>query len=161
MLRPSYSELMQILNDGTVLDNKITSRYAVVIAASKRARQLIDGAIPHATAETNKAVSVAVKEMQERLIKIIPDGDAAKSQPDAADSKQENQEYSNYPQNHYTTDEFDEDVELLSEDEDFADEADFDDDDDEEGFEDDFDDDLVDEFDESFDEFEDDLENED
>lgn len=72
MLRPSYSELMQILNDDSNLDNKITSRYAIVIAAAKRARQLIDGAVPQAFAETGKAVSVAVMEMYEKLIKIIP-----------------------------------------------------------------------------------------
>ncbi|MDR2904230.1 MAG: DNA-directed RNA polymerase subunit omega [Clostridiales bacterium] len=74
MLKPSYSELMQVLNNDPDLDSKITSRYAVVIAASKRARQLIDGAEPRAEAETNKAVSIAVMEMNDGLIKIFPEG---------------------------------------------------------------------------------------
>ena len=75
MLRPSYSELMQILNNDPDLDSKITSRYAIVIAASKRARQLIDGAEPKAAAATNKAVSIAVNEMYDGLIQILPEGD--------------------------------------------------------------------------------------
>jgi DNA-directed RNA polymerase subunit omega len=75
MLKPSYSELMQVLNNDPDLDSKITSRYAVVIAASKRARQLIDGAEPQADAETNKAVSIAVMEMSDGLIKIIPESE--------------------------------------------------------------------------------------
>ena len=41
MLHPSYSELMNILNEQNEdLDNQITSRYTIVIAAAKRARQI-------------------------------------------------------------------------------------------------------------------------
>jgi DNA-directed RNA polymerase subunit omega len=83
MLKPSYSELMQILNNNPDLDSKITSRYAVVIAASKRARQLIDGAEPQAKAETNKAVSVAVMEMRDGLINIFPEADAETAESDS------------------------------------------------------------------------------
>ena len=75
MLRPSYSELMQVLNKDPDLDNKITSRYAIVIATAKRARMLIDGAEPKAAADTNKAVSIAVMEMRDGVLKIIPNGD--------------------------------------------------------------------------------------
>lgn len=70
MLRPSYSELMEILNKANDMDSQITSRYTIVIAAAKRARQLIDGAVPLTYALTDKAVSTAVKEMQEGLISI-------------------------------------------------------------------------------------------
>ena len=71
MLHPSYSELMDIFNDDTSSDNKVTSRYTIVIAAARRARQLIDGAEPvGGLAPSDKAVSLAVKEMQKRKIKI-------------------------------------------------------------------------------------------
>ena len=70
MLHPSYSELMDIFNDGET-DNKVTSRYTIVIAAARRARQLIDGAPPaYGMQPSDKAVSLAVKEMQNRKIKI-------------------------------------------------------------------------------------------
>lgn len=40
MLQPSYTQIMHKLNDeGT---SKLTSRYSIVIAASKRARNIID-----------------------------------------------------------------------------------------------------------------------
>ena len=71
MLHPSYSELMDIFNDDEMQDDKVTSRYTIVIAAARRARQLIDGAPPAAGMQpSDKAVSLAVKEMQNRKIKI-------------------------------------------------------------------------------------------
>ena len=71
MLHPSYSELMDIFNEDGGQDDKITSRYTIVIAAARRARQLIDGAQPAAGMQpSDKAVSLAVKEMQNRKIKI-------------------------------------------------------------------------------------------
>jgi len=63
MLHPSYAELTDVLNRESNVDNKITSRYTIVIAAAKRARQLIDGAEPQTYVPTDKAVSIAVNEM--------------------------------------------------------------------------------------------------
>ena len=69
MLTPSYSELMEKIN--TDLDDaKVTSRYTIVLAVAKRARQIIDGADPLTYAPTDRAVSIAVKEMGEGKIKI-------------------------------------------------------------------------------------------
>jgi len=76
MLRPSYSELMDILNDDRDLDSEITSRYTIVIAAAKRARQIVGGAsyeVDQAN-KTDKAVSIAVEELESGLIKLYPDG---------------------------------------------------------------------------------------
>lgn len=70
MLNPSYSELMTILNENNE-DNKITSRYTIVLAAAKRARQLTDGAMPLCYATADKPVSIAVKEMYEGRLKIM------------------------------------------------------------------------------------------
>jgi len=66
---------MDVLNNDADLDSEITSRYTIVIAASKRARQIINGA-PCDTkgAVTDKAVSIAVNEMIKSKIKIYPDG---------------------------------------------------------------------------------------
>ncbi|MDF2594299.1 MAG: DNA-directed polymerase subunit omega [Clostridia bacterium] len=40
MLQPSYTQLMKKLNDEGA--SKLTSRYSIVIAAARRARQIID-----------------------------------------------------------------------------------------------------------------------
>ena len=76
MLRPSYSELMEILNnENEDLDNKITSRYTIVIAAAKRARQIVNGVECDSTGvTTDKAVSIAVNEINKGKIKVLPDG---------------------------------------------------------------------------------------
>ena len=70
MLRPSYSELMDVIMQSDKLDSKVTSRYTVVMAAAKRARQLTDGANPLTYAPTDRAVSTAVKEMSEGKLRI-------------------------------------------------------------------------------------------
>ena len=75
MLRPSYSELMEILNEDKETDVKINSRYSIVIAAAKRARQIIDGAYyDEQDVMTDKAVSIAINEMLKGKIKIVPEG---------------------------------------------------------------------------------------
>lgn len=72
MLQPSYRELMDEINkDGNLED--LASRYAVVIAIAKRARQIINGDDGHLETDSNKAVSKAVKEMYEGLIEVYPD----------------------------------------------------------------------------------------
>ena len=70
MLRPSYSELMDIINTNELVDSKITSRYTIVLAAAKRARQITSGANPLTYAPTDRAVSIAVKEMGEGKLSI-------------------------------------------------------------------------------------------
>ena len=70
MLRPSYSELMDSINESKLVDSKITSRYTIVLAAAKRARQIINGAPPLTYAPTDRAVSIAIKEMSEGKLMI-------------------------------------------------------------------------------------------
>ena len=70
MLRPSYSELMEVLNKQEDIDMKVTSRYTIVIAAAKRARQLIDGDEALSDTDSGKAVSVAINEMYEGKLAI-------------------------------------------------------------------------------------------
>ncbi|MCL1988697.1 MAG: DNA-directed RNA polymerase subunit omega [Firmicutes bacterium] len=75
MLIPSYSQLMDKMNTVTednenLTNTPITSRYTIVLAVAKRARQLIDGSKPLAKAPSDRAVSIAVKEMDEGKIKV-------------------------------------------------------------------------------------------
>ncbi|NCC16442.1 MAG: DNA-directed RNA polymerase subunit omega [Clostridia bacterium] len=70
MLRPSYSDLLEIINEETD-DITLGSRYTIVIAAAKRARQLVDHAEPMITKiKVNKPVSIAVNELYEGRIKV-------------------------------------------------------------------------------------------
>ncbi len=63
MLRPSYSDLMNVLHNDSELETDVTSRYTVVIAAAKRARQIVAGSEAQANTKSGKAVSIAVEEM--------------------------------------------------------------------------------------------------
>ncbi|MCL2171774.1 MAG: DNA-directed RNA polymerase subunit omega [Defluviitaleaceae bacterium] len=78
MLNPSYSTLIKTVNQDSLLDNKITSRYSIVIAASKRARQIVNGAHYDTNrANTDKAVSIAVSELERGHLRIVPVDDDA------------------------------------------------------------------------------------
>ncbi len=78
MLRPSYSDLLEVLNKDASKVDAINSRYTIVIAAAKRARQLIDKAEPLTMNYTvDKPVSIAVNELFENKIKIIQNSEKA------------------------------------------------------------------------------------
>ena len=49
MLHPSYTDLMKVVNSDSEANNTqpiVNSRYSIVLATAKRARQLIDGEEP-------------------------------------------------------------------------------------------------------------------
>lgn len=70
MLRPSYTDLLEVLTKDSD-DITIGSRYAIVIAAAKRARQIVDHAEPAVTnVKLDKPVSVAVQEMYQGKLKV-------------------------------------------------------------------------------------------
>ena len=78
MIHPSYVELMQVVNEGVEIGEEpvVNSRYSIVIAAAKRARQLIDGAeseIVHP--KCNKPLSIAVEELYKGKVKIVNEED--------------------------------------------------------------------------------------
>lgn len=76
MLHPSYSELMQVINGDDEDKNIITSRYSLVIASAKRARQLIAGDMPLSDdADEQKPLSTAVEEIRSSKVKILQDGE--------------------------------------------------------------------------------------
>ncbi len=75
MLHPSYSELMEKINsEAEEQETVVNSRYSIVIATAKRARQIIDGDMPLVESEEEiKPLSAAVKELDAQKIQILPD----------------------------------------------------------------------------------------
>lgn len=58
MLHPSTNDLMR----------KADSRYTLVVAVAKRARQLIDGKEPKVEPISHKPVSIAIQEIMEDMV---------------------------------------------------------------------------------------------
>ena len=76
MIHPSYVELMKVVNDGVEIGEEpvVNSRYSIVIAAAKRARQIIAGDEPMAEKKVfPKPLSIAVEELYEGKVKILPE----------------------------------------------------------------------------------------
>ncbi len=65
MLHPSYTDLMKVVNSNVEEGDTpvVNSRYSIVLATAKRARQLIDGAKSDCDAPGKKPLSIAVEEM--------------------------------------------------------------------------------------------------
>ncbi len=72
MLRPSYVDLMNVVNSNASDEEPVVqSRYSIVIAAAKRARQLIGGSDPLVKmAPGKKPLSMAVEEIYESKVKL-------------------------------------------------------------------------------------------
>lgn len=73
MLHPSYSDLMKVVNSEVEEGETplITSRYSIVMATAKRARQLIAGDEAMVDGKEGKPLSVAVEELDAGKIKIL------------------------------------------------------------------------------------------
>ena len=79
MLHPSYSDLMKVVNSEVEPGEAkvVNSRYSIVMATAKRARQLIAGEEALVPERTNKPLSVAVEELNQGKIKILGDEENA------------------------------------------------------------------------------------
>lgn len=78
MIHPSYSELMKVVNEGAEFGEEpvVNSRYSIVLASAKRARQIIAGAEPFPEdAEGKKPLSIAVEELYRGDVKILGEDD--------------------------------------------------------------------------------------
>lgn len=75
MLHPSYSDLMNVVNSEVEQGEApvVNSRYSIVMATSKRAREIIDGDEPLVKSDNNKALSIAVAELNSGKLKIVGD----------------------------------------------------------------------------------------
>ena len=76
MLHPSYQDVIDVVNSDIAPGEQpvVQSRYSIVIAASKRARQLIGGEEPMvAGAAGKKPLSVAIDELYHQKVKVLPE----------------------------------------------------------------------------------------
>ena len=72
MLRPTYNDLIDSMNKNREEGElEVQSRYSVVIASAKRARQLIDGEEPLIKGEEGKKpLSMAIEEISRNLVNV-------------------------------------------------------------------------------------------
>lgn len=77
MLHPSYTDLMKVVNSEVEEGETpvVNSRYSIVLATSKRARQIIAGDAPLVYDEGKKPLSIAVEELNSGQIHILSDDD--------------------------------------------------------------------------------------
>ena len=74
MLHPSYTDLMRAVNSEVEEGEHpvVNSRYSIVMATSKRARQIVDGAPTLVEdAQSKKPLSVAIEELEHGEVKIL------------------------------------------------------------------------------------------
>lgn len=72
MLHPSYTDLMKVVNNEVEPGEApvVNSRYSIVMATSRRARQIIAGEEPLVATKQTKPLSIAIEELNEGKIKI-------------------------------------------------------------------------------------------
>lgn len=77
MLRPSYNDLINVVNSGVEPgeDPLVQSRYSIVIATAKRARQLVAGEEATIAEDGRKPLSIAIDELYRSKVKIVSEED--------------------------------------------------------------------------------------
>ena len=83
MLHPSYSDLMKVVNSEVERGEApvVNSRYSIVMATSKRARQIISGDEPLVAGGIGKKpLSLAVEELNQGKIKILAEDEVMEEQ---------------------------------------------------------------------------------
>ena len=73
MLHPSYTDLMTVVNSEVEPGEEkvVNSRYSIVLATAKRARQIIDGSEPLVNSKCPKPLSIAVDEVYNSKVRIL------------------------------------------------------------------------------------------
>ena len=88
MLHPSYTDLMEAVNEDAVENSEgpvVQSRYSIVLATAKRARQIVAGSKPQVTGiKNNKPLSIAVDEIYNKKVKILSDEEETEDEMTAA-----------------------------------------------------------------------------
>lgn len=88
MLHPSYTDLMKTINSEAEGDTPaVNSRYSIVLATARRARQLIAGEEAYVDDRGKKPLSVAVEEVSKGFVTIEPETEAEETaeEPGAAE----------------------------------------------------------------------------
>ena len=88
MLHPSNNDLMQVVNQEVEPGEEpvVNSRYSIVMATSKRARQIIAGDEQLVDGRGKKPLSVAVEELNQGKIQILTD-EAAESETEVSEAE--------------------------------------------------------------------------
>ena len=75
MLHPSYADLMEVVNSDVEPGEQpvVQSRYSIVLATAKRARQIIAGEEPLVPQRVTKPLSLAIDELYQGKVKIVGD----------------------------------------------------------------------------------------
>ena len=93
MIHPSYTELIQAINNNAEEDDNtmmLNSRYSLVLATSKRARQLIAGAEPLVDgAAGKKPLAIAIDELYKGKVKIVATSEEEEAQETAPAASEE------------------------------------------------------------------------
>ncbi len=91
MLHPSYADLIKVVNSEVEEgeDPVVSSRYSIVMATSKRARQIIAGDEELVDGKGKKPLSVAVEELNQGKIKILNDETAEETEAEVANTEAE------------------------------------------------------------------------
>ncbi|MDE7284502.1 MAG: DNA-directed RNA polymerase subunit omega [Lachnospiraceae bacterium] len=79
MLHPSYADLMKVVNSDVEEGDApvVSSRYSIVMATSKRARQIISGdEVLVENYEGRKPLSAAIEELNQAKIRILSEDEA-------------------------------------------------------------------------------------
>lgn len=96
MIHPSYTELIQAINNNAEEDDNtmmLNSRYSLVLATSKRARQLIAGAEPLVDgAAGKKPLAIAIDELYKGKVKIVATSEEDEAQESAPAASEETAE---------------------------------------------------------------------
>lgn len=81
MLHPSYTDLMEVVNSDVEPGEQpvVQSRYSIVIATSKRARQIIAGEEPLVPGNGRKPLSLAIDELYKSKVKIVGDDEESEN----------------------------------------------------------------------------------
>lgn len=89
MLHPSYVDLMKVVNKGVEEGEEpvISSRYSIVMATAKRARQLVDGEEALVREDGRKPLSIAVDELNQGKIQILGEDDDAEENVEISETE--------------------------------------------------------------------------
>ena len=94
MLHPSYTDLMAVVNSEVEQGEQpvVQSRYSIVLATAKRARQIIAGQEPLVKAKGKgiKPLSIAVEELHDSKIRILSEEEVAEENNETVEAQEVN-----------------------------------------------------------------------
>ena len=91
MLHPSYTEIIDAVNSEVEPGEQpvVQSRYSIVIATAKRARQLLAGEVAEVPDYKKKPLSVAIEELHKGKVKIVSEDETENIEDTQAKQEQE------------------------------------------------------------------------